>query len=305
MRLVYFGTSEFAVPALEKLAKSVILVVTQPDKPSGRGLKLHESPVKQCAKKLGLETVTPEKCKDEEFVAFIERAKADALCVAAYGQILPEALLNSARFGGINLHASLLPKYRGAAPIQWAILQGERKTGVTLVQMDKGMDTGDTIAKAETEIGAEETAGELGNRLAVLAGELSEKWMPVICSGSYPRVPQDNSKAVLAPKLHREQGYIPFNEDWEDAHRKYRAFTPKPSAWLITPHGKLIITKARKGSFSDGELGIIKQRAPEGIEVQFKQGTMWLLEVKPEGKRIQTAHDFMNGFRLNVGDSLK
>ena len=305
MRLVYFGTSAFAVPALEKLSKSVILVVTQPDKRSGRGLKFGESPVKGCARRLGIEVVTPARCNDEDFVLFISGLSADALCVAAYGQILPEALLNSARFGGINLHASLLPKYRGAAPIEWSILQGEARTGVTLMQMDRGMDTGEIIAQVETEIGVEETAGELGNRLAVLAGELAEKWMPVICSGSYPRVPQDNSKAILAPKLHREQGYIPFSEDWEAAHRKYRAFTPKPSAWLITPHGKLIITKARKGSFSNGEFGVIKQRTPEGIEVQFKQGTMWLLEVKPEGKRIQTAHDFMNGFRLNVGDSLK
>ncbi len=305
MRLVYFGTSEFAVPALKKLAKSVVLVVTRPDRRSGRGLKVQESPVKRCAEILGVETITPETCKDKEFIFYIEGLRADALCVAAYGQILPEALLNSAKFGGINLHASLLPKYRGAAPIQWAILQGETKTGVTLMQMDKGMDTGDIIATVETEIGEEETAGELGDRLAVLAGELAEKWMPVICSGSYPRVPQDNSKAVLAPKLHREQGYIPFNEDWEDAHRKYRAFTPKPSAWLITPHGKLIITKARKGSLSDGEFGVIKQRTSEEIEVQFKQGTMWLIEVKPEGKRVQSASNFMNGFRLKVGDSLK
>lgn len=305
MRLVYFGTSAFAVPALEKLARSVVLVVTQPDRGSGRGLKVHESAVKGCARRLGVETVTPEACKDKEFISYIKGLRADALCVAAYGQILPEALLNSARFGGINLHASLLPKYRGAAPIQWAILEGERETGVTLMQMDRGMDTGDVIAKVETEIGEEETAGGLEGRLAVLAGELAEKWMPVICSGSYPRVPQDSSKAVLAPKLHRGQGYIPFDEDWGVAHRKYRAFTPKPSAWLITPHGKLIITKARKGSLSDGEFGVIKQRTHEGIEIQLKQGTMWLIEVKPEGKRAQSANDFMNGFRLKVGDSLK
>jgi len=204
MRVAYFGTAVFAVPALRAVADHVVLVVSQPDRPTGRGLQTQPSPVKLAALEHGLPVETPEKCRTPEFVEFLRSLELDVLLVAAYGQILSVAVLESAHRGGINLHGSVLPHYRGAAPIQRAILAGERQTGITLIQMDKGMDSGDCIAIEHTPIGEDETYGELQDRLAAIAAEMAGTWLPRIVAGDYPRVPQDHDHATFAPKVLKE-----------------------------------------------------------------------------------------------------
>ena len=302
VRLVYFGTSEFAVPALKAGAAHVVLVVTQPDREAGRGRSLRESPVKTAATELGLEVAAPEKCR--EIVGRVRELDADALLVASYGQILPEAMLGAARRGGINLHASLLPKYRGAAPIQRAILEGDKKTGVTLMQMDKGMDTGDIIAMEETTIGADEKAGELEGRLAEMAAAMATEWMPRIVAGDYTRTPQDDSRATLAPKVSIEDGLISLGMRAEEAYRKFRACTPRPGCRLETIHGRLKIlecrmvgTKAAPGTVANVEGG--------AITVGFAGGSLELRQVQPEGRSAVSGSDFANGLRLREGASLR
>jgi folate-dependent phosphoribosylglycinamide formyltransferase PurN len=213
MRLVFFGTAEFAVPALRAVAEQTVLAVSQPDRPSGRGMGLKASPVKLAAQELGLEVATPQKCRAPEFVEQLESLQADALIVAAYGQILSQSVLDSVRRGGINLHGSILPKYRGAAPIQRAILEGETQTGVTLMQMDRGMDTGDVIAISRTPIGPDETYGELQERLAETGAELLFEWLERIVAGDYPSDPcaqSDQSRGGTAFRASGEPGVRPL-----------------------------------------------------------------------------------------------
>lgn len=302
MRLVYFGTAAFAAPALEALAHHVVLVVSQPDRPSGRGLAMHPSPVKAAALALGLDVATPEKSRAPEFVARLRACEADALFVAAYGQILSQAVLDSARAGGINLHGSILPRYRGAAPIQRAILEGEVETGITLMQMDRGMDTGDVIAIARTEIGPDETAGELTPRLARLAADLACEWAPRISAGNYPRTPQDAAAATNAPKVDKAEAELSPGRDAAVEYRRFRAFTPAPGAYLRTAFGLVKVGKARLGTESAAP-GVVISTA-QSCQVAFLSGSLHLLEVQPEGKKRMSGRDFANGLRLRAGDSL-
>jgi methionyl-tRNA formyltransferase len=302
LRLVYFGTASFAVPALRRLAPHIVLVVTQPDRPSGRGMRLQPSPVKQAALELGLPVESPERSRSPEFVKRLREAEADALLVAAYGQILSERVLDSARRGGINLHGSILPEYRGAAPIQRCILDGRSETGVTLMQMDRGMDTGDMIAIERTPIGPEETYGELQDRLAEKAADLAEVWMPRIVAGEYPRTPQPDVGATLAPKVTKAEAELRFDEPVEREHNRYRAFTPSPGAFIRTTHGVLRIHRARRAE-GDGAPGTVLTVGPE-LAVGFGGGAMALLEVQPEGKRRMSGRDWANGARLGLGARL-
>ncbi len=299
MRLVYFGTSEFAVPALRRLAPHTVLVVSQPDRPAGRGMKLRPAPVKLAAIELGLPVETPEKARESAFVERVRALEADALIVAAYGQILSQAMLDSAKRGGINLHGSILPKYRGAAPIQRAILEGETETGVTLMQMDRGMDTGDMIALLRTEIEPDETAGELGIRLSELAADVVGDWIEAIVSGDYPRVPQPSEHATYAPKVEKREAELRTDMAAEEAYRRFRAFTPAPGAFMRTVAGTLRIRSARMGSCV-GEPGTLVAKD----EVAFVGGSLRLLEVQPEGKRPMSLADFANGARLGFGSRL-
>lgn len=303
MRLAYFGTSSFAVPALRTLASHVELVVTQPSRPTGRGNRLEPTPVGLAASDLGIRTLTPERARDTAFIEQIEAMDLDALVVASYGQILSERLLAAATRGGINLHASLLPKYRGAAPIARAILAGEPTTGVTLMQMDKGMDSGDMIATAMVEIGADETAGDLEARLSEEAAKLAAGWMPRIAIGGYPRVPQDHSAATLAPKIERGEAELSFEEPAELAYRRFRAFTPKPGAFLSSRFGDLKILDCRRAG-GDGLPGTVLSSGPSGLEIAFGSGSLRLVTVQAVGKRPVSGNDFANGRRLVLGDSL-
>jgi methionyl-tRNA formyltransferase len=303
MKLVYFGTAPFAVPALERLAASIVLVVSQPDRPSGRGMKLTPSPVKAKAFELGIPVATPDKCRDQAFIDLIKERDADALLVAAYGQILPVSLLESAKQGAINLHGSILPKYRGAAPIQRCIQAGDKETGVTLMQMDKGMDTGDMIAVQTTEIGIDETYGELSERLAAIAADLAETWMPVVCSGKYERHPQDNSASSHAPKISKAEAELEWEGVAIDEYNKFRAFTPSPGPFLRTRLGMLKLSKARL-STNAGEPGEIRELSPD-LVVSLSGGAIALHEVQPEGQKRMSGRDWANGQRLKIGDNLR
>lgn len=299
MRLVYFGTASFAVPALRALADHVILVVSQPDRPSGRGMRLHASPVKQAALELGLTCETPERSRAPEFVATLRGLEADALVVAAYGQILSLDVLESAKRGGINLHGSILPAYRGAAPIQRCLINGDTETGVTLMQMDRGMDTGDMIDVVRTPIDSDETYGVLQDRLAILAADLARDWMPRIVAGDYPRSPQDAALATMAPKLERNEGQLRTSMPVAEAYNRFRGVTPSPGAYMESDFGRIKITSARKGE-GEGAPGTYLG----GDELAFAGGCLRLSEVQPEGRGRMSLGALANGLRLRPGDAL-
>ncbi len=301
MRIVYFGTSEFAVPALKALAPNVVLVVSQPDRPTGRGMKLQSSPVKKAALELELPVETPEKARTPEFVEYIQSLNADVHVVAAYGQILSLKLLESAKNGGINLHGSILPSYRGAAPIQRSILNGDDETGVTLMQMDKGMDTGDMIAIAKTPIGPDETYGELQERLSIIARDLIRSWIDRLAKGDYPKNPQEPEFATYANKIDRAETELVVTRSAFEEYDRYRAFTPAPSAFLQTVHGRLKIKDA-KFSPLEGEPGKVVSLCP--LTVSFVSASIELIMVQPEGRPAMSGTDWANGKQLKVGQDL-
>ncbi|HRI45176.1 MAG TPA: methionyl-tRNA formyltransferase [Fimbriimonadaceae bacterium] len=302
MKLVFFGSAEFAVPALRAVAPHVVLVVTQPDRPSGRGHRLHSTAVKQVAIELGLPVEAPERCRTPEFVERLRAFETDALLVAAYGQILSQAVLESARQGGINLHGSILPKYRGAAPIPRAILEGEHETGVTLMQMDKGMDSGDIIAIERTPIGPDETAGQLQERLATTAAAMASEWMPKIVAGAYPRTPQNHELATLAPKIVKEEAELRFEREAEGEYARFRAFTPSPGPFVVVECAPVRLRAIARAT-PEGRPGEILATSPDLI-IAFEKGSLGFLEVQPAGKRPISGRDWANGMRLRVGDRL-
>lgn len=303
MKIVYFGSSPFAVPALRAVAEHVVLVVTQPDQPSGRGLSFQPTAVKLAARELGLPVEDPEKSRDPEFVAQVKALAPDALLVASYGQILSTRMLAAAKRGGINIHASLLPKYRGAAPIQRAIEAGETHTGVTLMQMDKGMDTGDIIAFEPLAIGPDETSGELFDRLALAGASLAQGWMPQIAAGVYPRTPQNSEEATYAAKVMKDDALILPSMTAFQAYCRFRAFTPAPGAWLRTPRGVLRIRKCRIVWGLDLPAGEIATIRPE-LVVGMAEGALCLERVQLEGRKEVSGAEFANGARLGLNDSL-
>ncbi len=303
MKIIFFGTGSFAVPTLRAVASEVVLVVSQPDRPSGRKMQLRASEIKQVAIELGLPVATPEKARAPEFVDTVRALEADALLVASYGQILSQSLLDATRRGGINLHGSLLPRYRGAAPIQRCLLNGDHETGITLMQMDKGMDTGEMIAVSRTDIGMDETYGDLQARLAEIAAEMAQSWMPRICAGDYSANPQDGALATMASKVEKAEAELRWESDAKAEYNRFRAFTPSPGTFLKTNLGVLKILKARRLD-SSGHPGDLLE-CGEGCHVAFSGGSLDLIEVQPENKRPMSARDFMNGFRLRPGASLR
>lgn len=296
------GTASFAVPALEAVHDHVVLVVSQPDKPSGRGLSLVSSPVKQRAIELGLSVETPARSRNPEFVESVRALNADVLLVAAYGQILSKELLSSAKQGGVNLHGSLLPKYRGAAPIQRSVQNGDTETGVTLMQMDVGMDTGNIIAIERVPIGRDQTASELFDVLGGLAGRMASEWMPKICAGNYVSVPQDEALATHAPKVEKKEAQLRFENKAQDEYNRFRAFTRFPGAFVKTIHGSMKVLEARMGSV-EGRSGVVLQTQPS-LTVGFGSGSIDLIEVQPEGKKRMAGAAWANGARIKVGDCL-
>lgn len=309
MKLVFCGTPHFAVPSLERLVAAgfnVQLVVCQPDRPQGRGMELAAPPVKQAAQKFGLPVVQPEKIrKNEEFQKQLTDLHPDAIVVVAYGRIIPAWMLHLPPMGNINVHASLLPKYRGAAPIQWAIANGETMTGVTTMLLDEGLDTGDILLKRQMPIAPDDTAATLAPRLAELGADLLVETLMELQRGILEPVPQDDSLATLAPLLKKEDGLVDFSSRARDIHNRLRGFQPWPGAYLHFRGKNLKIIAARvcdsEPQLSPGELRVSDDKLLAGCG----SGTVLeLLQVQPEGKKAMSASEFISGYRPAAGERL-
>jgi methionyl-tRNA formyltransferase len=315
MKLIFCGTPQFAVPTLESLiagGQQIELVVTQPDRPQGRGLALAASPVKQSALRHNLPIEQPEKIrKNAEFQALIQRICPDAIIVVGYGRLIPPWMLTLPRFGNLNLHGSLLPKYRGAAPIQWAIAEGETVSGVTTMRLDEGLDTGDILLQHELPIRADETAVEYSERLAVIGAALMKETLSGLESNSIIPHPQDHSKASLAPILTKQDGAVNFSFPSAKIYNRLRGFQPWPGCYTTFRERKLAITAARAIQSGPGEASSTIAAAGElrvdndRLLAACGAGTMLeLLEVQPEGKRPMSAADFIRGYRPQPGEKL-
>jgi len=305
LNLVFCGTPQFAVPSLTKLADAgfnVRLVVTQPDRPRGRGMELAVSPVKQRALELRLPVAQPEKIKNnEEFESQLSTFKPDAIIVVGYGRIIPQWMLDLPPLGNLNLHASLLPKYRGAAPIQWAIARGETVTGVTTMRIDAGLDTGDILLQQEVRIGPDETSETLSPPLSDIGADLMVVTLQGLQAGTVKVTPQDNSQSTLAPILKKEDGRIDFHRSAQEIYNRLRGFQPWPGAFTAF-RGKGLQIRAAKPvdkRLSTATLNI------DGGQLFVGTGSetaLELLEVQPEGKKRMTASDFISGYRPQTGE---
>jgi methionyl-tRNA formyltransferase len=306
-RALFFGTPAFSVPCLDALSRiaTVVGVVCQPDKPQGRGLSLAPPPVKVRAAELAVPVVQPTKLKTGEFARWVRDQEADVALVAAYGRILPPDVLAGPRLGCVNVHASLLPKYRGAAPITWAIVLGERETGITLMQMDAGMDTGDMLEKVTLRIGENETCGELSARLARLGAELVARGLPKYVAGGYAPEKQEEAEATLAPLLEKEDGRVDFGKAAGAVHDHARGMTPWPGAY-VAHRGRTVKLLATR--VSD-----VKRAAPPGtvlladkggVIVACAEGAVELARVQPEGKRAMSGADWAMGRGVAEGEVL-
>jgi methionyl-tRNA formyltransferase len=310
MRVLFIGTGEIGLPSLRALAESrdhtVLGVVTQPDKPVGRQLKLAASPVKQEAFRLHLKVFQPEKIGTSSSIAQLSYLHCDLIVVAAYGQILPKTILDLPKYGCLNLHTSMLPKYRGASPIHSAIAAGEKTSGVTIMWMDEGLDTGDILMQQAVTLRRHETAQTLHDRLAKIGAELLLKSIPLVETGDAPRIKQDATKATLTKKLSKEHGHIDWDRPQRQIDAHIRAMTPWPSAYSWIPQSggdqkmlkifTTIISRAAKG-----KPGTVLRVDKHGILVAAKVGGLLLREVQLEGKKRMHAAEFARGFNLPVG----
>ena len=306
LRVVFLGTPAFAVPSLEGIVRSgaqLRAVVCQPDRPKGRGMEMMAPPTKQWALQRGIPVLQPEKVKQGRLTALLEPFEPDVLVVTAYGRILQPDVLTMAPLGAINGHASLLPKYRGAAPIQWAVARGETETGVTIMQMDEGLDTGDMLLVKKIPIGPEETAAELHDRMAALAGDAIAEALPLLARGELTRTPQDHAQATLAPLLSKEDGYLDLRLSARELVDRTRGFQPWPGA-VLHRHGipfKVHRARARPGQEGKYPGAIVS--VGEVLGVQTEDGIYEVLEIQPEGKRRMSAREWLSGHRLTVTDS--
>jgi len=311
LRLVFCGTPEFALPSLRRLLAEpgfqIEAIVTQPDRPRGRGQLVSASPVKQFALDQGLQLFQPEKIRDESTLDFFKRLNPEAVVIIAYGQKVPQTLLDIPRLGWINLHGSLLPKYRGAAPINWAIVNGETRTGITTMKVDAGMDTGPILLQQEMEIGADETAAELGRRMAEAGSDLVVDSLLKLERGQIVPRPQDKSQASSAPLLKKEHGRLDWNLDAQNIYNRIRGFDPWPGAHtFFRGHhcriwGRVSQLKIPSGGNALHGAIILHQ---DEIYVACGINTFLKLEaVQMEGRNRVTARDFLNGAKLKPGES--
>jgi methionyl-tRNA formyltransferase len=321
MLLVFCGTPRFAVPTLEKLVEaghSVPLVVTQPDRPRGRGMEVAVSPVKNTATRLGITVVQPAAIKNNaELRNQLVTIAPDAIIVVGYGRIIPQWMIDLPRLGNLNLHASLLPRYRGAAPIQWAIANGESVTGVTTMRIDGGLDTGDILMQREIAIELEDTAETLGPKLASIGAELMVETLRGLETGQVRPTPQDHAQATLAPILKKEDGRLDFSRTATDLFNRLRGFQPWPGAFTIFKGKTLQVHRAQPRQhavkLTPGEIAVGGTRLFVGCGEGESKGrgkdknTDWaleLIEIQLEGKRRMTAQEFINGYRPKSGDHL-
>jgi methionyl-tRNA formyltransferase len=307
--IVFMGTPQFAVPSLELLIKHdypVAGVITQPDRPRGRGRIFTPSPIKIVAERHEMAVYQPEKVNCPAFIDLFRNLSPDLVVVAAFGQILPKEILEGAPMGCINVHPSLLPKYRGAAPINWSLIRGETKTGVTIMRMDEGLDTGDILTQEETIIEPDETFGILHDRLAKMGAELLVKTIEMMQRGVGRRVPQNDMSASYAPKLKKEDGHIHWDSDVHSIVNLIRGLSPAPCAYTFFDGRKMKIYS------SEGEIapvegidaGRVGMETHRGLPVAAKDGYVYLKDIQLEGKKRMFVCDFLKGFRLLPGDKL-
>jgi methionyl-tRNA formyltransferase len=309
MNLIFAGTPEFAVPALKALldaGHTLLAVYTQPDRPAGRGRKLGMSAVKAFALERGLRVHQPATLKSEDQAATLRALQPDALIVIAYGLILPKSILSIPRYGCINVHASLLPRWRGAAPIQRAIEAGDVKTGVTIMQMDEGLDTGAMLAKAETPIGDDDTAATLHDRLAELGGRLLVETLARLARGELTPQAQDNAQASYAAKLKKEEARLDWNADAGRLARRVRAFNPWPVAHTTLDGQTLRLWQAHaeSGAPASQPPGSVLSADAEGVRVQCATGVLRITRLQPEGGKVLDARAFLNGRPVPAGTRL-
>ena len=307
-RAIFFGSPAFAVASLESLhaIAEVVGVVCQPDKPAGRGLTLTAPAVKVRATELGLTVVQPSKLKTGEFADWVRAQRADVALVVAYGRILRLDVLEGPRLGCVNVHGSLLPRYRGAAPITWAVVRGEAETGVTLMKLDEGMDTGPTFARAATPIGPDETAGELGERLARIGADAVREWLPRYVAGACVLEPQDDAGATMAPMLEKDNGRIDWSKRAQGVHDHVRGMSPWPGAFT-TARGrpvKVHATRVVPGQRPSAHPGQVVIADKSRVLVACEDATVELVSVQPEGKRAMRASDWAMGRGIAEGDML-
>jgi len=296
MRIVFIGTGQIGVPTLRALLNSeheVVAVVTQPDKPVGRAQSIEPPPIKKGIAKTRIPILQPARIKDQQATEEIRGLAPDVIVVVAYSQILPREVLEIPRLACLNLHASLLPRWRGAAPIQAAIAAGDCETGITVMYMDEGLDTGDILLQRDVEILPNETGGALHDRLAQIAPEVLLEALRLVAAGNAPRIPQDNARATYAPKLKREQGQIDWSESAEAIERKIRAYNPWPGAFMKVGDQNLKIFSASIVDLN-GRPGEILRREKELI-IAAGKGALSLAEVQLEGKRRMSAAEFLRG----------
>ncbi len=305
MRIVYMGTPEIAATILERLLEEpyeVVLVVTQPDRPKGRGNTLTCSPVKELAVSRGIPVFTPEKLRLPENVEVVREAEPDMIVVAAFGQILPKSVLDIPRYGCINVHASLLPKYRGAAPIQWSILDGESETGITIMYMNEGLDTGDILLQKVVPIDAEETGGSLHDKLAETGAEALAEAIPGIIDGTLEPVPQGEMTTPYAKQLTKEMGRLDFSWDAEKLERYVRGLNPWPGTYTFRDGQMLKIWAAEVcDGLYEAMPGTVVAVDKNSFSVQTGSGVLRVTEVQPQGKRRMSAEEYLRGYRLEQG----
>jgi methionyl-tRNA formyltransferase len=301
VKVAFLGTAEFACPSLDAVARShdVRLVVTQPDRPAGRGERLRAPPVKELAADLGLRTAQPLKVSSEEGLLLLREAEPDVIVVAAYGQILRRPVFALPPLGTINLHASLLPRHRGAAPINWAIIHGDAETGVTTFFIEEGLDMGRILLQRSIPIGSDETAGELHDRLAVLGAELVVETLKEIEEGTAAALPQDETKATLAPKLEREDGQIDWARAARQIHDQVRGMNPWPGAFTRLGRERLKVHRTgiigvRRGAFQPGAIALAETGR---LLVATSDELIELLEVQKESRPRTSGRDLLNGLR--------
>lgn len=306
MRIVFMGTPEFAVPSLEVLLDDhdVVAVVTQPDRKSGRGQQYTPSPVKKVALAQGIPVLQPESISSPEAIDELQSYGADLFVVVAFGQKLPDRLLTMTRYGCVNVHSSLLPKYRGASPINAVILQGDSITGVTTMYMASGWDSGDIILQAQEAILPRDTAGDLHDRLMIIGARLLRETVEQIASGQAPRIPQDHAEASFAFKLSKKDSLVDFKESAKQLDRLIRGMNPWPLAYTYVGEELVKILEAYP-SDEEGAPGEILAQKGQGLLVGCGEGSLLLLKLQRPNTKVVSGVDFANGLRLRIGDFLR
>jgi methionyl-tRNA formyltransferase len=310
LRLLFFGTPGFAVPSLTALLESshqVAAVISQPDRPRGRGQKIQPEAVKRCAVEHHLPVIQPDRLTDGSLLADLRTFRPDLAVVAAYGRLLPQALLEFPRLGFINVHASLLPRWRGAAPVHRAILAGDEQTGVTIMRIVLALDAGAMLAREATPIDPNETSETLEARLAIIGARLLTNTIDRLAAGQIEETPQDESLATYAPRLQRSDSLIDWARPAREIHNRIRGLHPWPLASARLNAQRLVLRRSVSTDLdSDGRgPGTIVSVTPEGLDVATSRGTIRIIEVQPEGRRAMTVRDFLNGTRVAVGDTFQ